>query len=555
GPAFLQQSETVWQTQIQKGEHTGYEEMKAPIRLQRESSNLQRKTDITSTSVFVTVACDKLDFPLRLNKYSSWLRLKRILAWVNRFIGNCSKRSEHRLTGELLSDEMKQAEIQLVKFTQIVEFREEWKALSNGKALPSGSRLLGLNPKIDDDGLLRSDGRLKYAEFLSYDVQFPVILPRNSWVTKLLVKDYHEKGNHATGTNQTLAALSTRYWILSGREVIREWEKECAECRRRKSKACQQIMAPLPSARLKTSLRAFAISAVDFGGPFITIQGRGKRREKRYLCLFTCLATRAVHLEMAFGLDTDSFLNAFYRMASRRGLPEEMYSDNGTNFKGADAELKSLVMKLDDVRISQSVANGGVTWHFNPPLAPHFGGVHETMIKSAKKAMQAILGNADVTDEELMTAMIGAEALVNSRPLTYQSANPADDVPLTPNHFLHGQIGVQFAPDSCDDTDFNPRKRWRRIQELVRHFWSRWLQEWVPTLNTRRKWYRTHRDVRVGDVMLVVSPDTPRGKWPLGRVLEVYPGKDGHVRVVKNQVGDGTLIRPVTKLCPLELEL
>ena len=104
----------------------------------------------------------------------------------------------------------------------------------------------------------RSDGRFKYAKFLSYDVRFPVILPRNSWVTKLLVKEYHEKGNHATGTNQTLAALSTRYWILSGREVIREWEKECAECRRRKSKPCQQIMAPLPTARLKTSLRAFA---------------------------------------------------------------------------------------------------------------------------------------------------------------------------------------------------------------------------------------------------------------------------------------------------------
>ena len=314
-------------------------------------------------------------------------------------------------------------------------------------------------------------------------------------------------------------------------------------------------MAPLPAARLKTSLRAFARSAVDFAGPFTTVQGRGKRREKRYLCLFTCLASRAVHLEMAFGLDTYSFLNAFYRMASRRGLPEEMYSDNGTNFKGADAELKSLVTKLDDVRIIQSVANKGVTWYFNPPLAPHFGGVHETMIKSAKKAIQAILGNADVTDEELMTAMIGAEALINSRPLTYQSANPANGVPLTPNHFLHGQIGSQFAPTSCDDTDFSPRKRWRRIQELVRHFWSRWLQEWVPTLNARRKWYRTRRDVRVGDVMLVVSPDTPRGKWVLGRVLEVYPGKDGHVRVAKIQIGNGTLMRPVTKLCPLELEL
>ena len=173
---------------------------------------------------------------------------------------------------------------------------------------------------------------------------------------------------------------------------------------------------------------------------------------------------------MAFGLDTDSFLNAFYRMSSRRGLPEEIISDNGTNFKGADAELKALVGRLDDEKIKQSIANKGVTWHFNPPLAPQIGGVHETMVKAAKRAMYAILGKADVNDEELITAIIGAEALLNSRPLTYQSASPADDAPLTPNHFLHGQIGGQFAPTSVDETEFNPRKRWRRIQELLRHF-------------------------------------------------------------------------------------
>ena len=179
-------------------------------------------------------------------------------------------------------------------------------------------------------------------------------------------------------------------------------------------------------------------------------------------------------------------------------------------------------MKLEYIRINQSAAKKEVKGHFNLPLALRFGGVHETIIKSA---IQAILGNADMTDEELMTAMIGAEALINSRLLTFQSANPADDVPLTPNHFLHGQIVGQFAPDSCDNTDVNPRKRLRRILELVRHFWSRWLQKWVLTLNARRKWYRTHRDVRLGDVMLVVSTDTPRGRRPLGRVLEVYPGK------------------------------
>ena len=188
-------------------------------------------------------------------------------------------------------------------------------------------------------------------------------------------------------------------------------------------------------------------------------------------------------------------------------------------------------------------------------LAPHFGGVHETMIKSAKKAIKAILGKADINDEELTTAMIGAEGLINSRPLTYQSANPADDVPLTLNHFIQGQVGGQFAPTSCDETDFNPKKIWRCIQELVRHFWTRWMREWLPGLNARQKWPQAQRDVQIGDVMLIVSSDTSRRNWPLGRVIEVYPGKDGHVRVVKIQVGDGTLIRPVTKLCPLELEV
>ena len=226
-------------------------------------------------------------------------------------------------------------------------------------------------------------------------------------------------------------------------------------------------MAPLPISRLKKSLQAFTRTAVDFGGPFITVQGQGKRRAKRYLCLFTCLGTRAVHLEIAFGLDTDCFLNSFNRMASRRGLLEEVYSDNGTSFKGADNELKLLVSQIDEDKITESAANKGVKWHFNPPLAPHFGGMHEAMIKSAKRAISAILVNADIYDEELMTAIIGAEGLINSRPLTYQSANPVDDVPLTPNHFLHGQIGGKFAPTSVDSTQFNLRKRWRWIQELV----------------------------------------------------------------------------------------
>ena len=173
------------------------------------------------------------------------------------------------------------------------------------------------------------------------------------------------------------------------------------------------------------------------------------------------------------------------------------------------------------------------------------------MVKSAKRALNAIVGNADLNDEELMTALVGVEALMNSRPLTYQSAHPGDGVPLTPNHFLHGQVGGEFAPSSVDDAGFNPRQRWRRVQEVLLHFWRRWMREFLPTLSGQQKWRRECENLRVGDVVLVVSPDTHRGQWPLGRVVEVFPGNDGNVRVVKLQVGDKKMVRPINKLCPL----
>ena len=132
----------------------------------------------------------------------------------------------------------------------------------------------------------------------------------------------------------------------------------------------------------------------------------------------------------------------------------------------------------------------------------------------------AILKNSELTDEELMIAFPGPESLINSRPLTCQSADPKVDAPLTFNHFLHRQAAGAFAPESVDEDQFNPKKRWRRVQELVRHFWRRWMQEWLPNRNARKKWFKEQRNVSVGDVVLVISPDYTRGEWPIGKVVE-----------------------------------
>ena len=559
GPKYLQDIEERWpkNTVPSASEQAKNEVKRKYLKIdQLCETSAQVLTDTqNATLIALENSSDKTSWLLNPERFSSWKRYTRTYAWVMRFVHNCHVDKEYRIKGELILDEIKDAEKQIIKNAQKEVFKDEYAALQKDKPLSRNSKLLGLCPKFDEDSLIRSDSRLQYAEFLPYDVRYPIILPRRNRVTKLIVKHYHEMGHHTAGTNQTLSALSTKYWIIAAREEIAEWEKECAACIRRKAKCTKQIMAPLPLNRLKLSLRAFTRTAVDYGGPFVTIQGRGKQRQKRYLCLFTCLASRAVHLEVAYGLDTDSFLRAFCRMCNRRGVPEEMISDNGTNFVGANQELRELINHVfQSNKLKESLVCQKIKWTFNPPSAPHFGGVFETMIKAAKRAILAILGNADINDEELVTAFTGAEALINSRPLTYQSANPEDNVPLTPNHFLHGQIGGQFAPETVEEITYDPKKQWRRIQELTRHFWHRWMREWVPSLSSRKKWHQSKKNLQVGDIVLLVSPESPRAHWPLGKVIEVYPGKDGYIRSVKLQVGDKQLVRPIVKLCPLEFD-
>ena len=484
-------------------------------------------------------------------RFSDWFKYLRVVAYVIRFIQNSSKVAKVR--GPLTVEEVNDAEIMVLRQVQQESFSDELSQVCKGEALSTSSKISPISPSLGSDGVLRGNSRLRLADHIAWEARHPIILPRKHPVTKLIVERLHKDSNHS-GTNQVLALLSAKFWLPGAREEIRDCERACMVCRRRKVQPASQIMAPLPAVRTQMSLRAFTNISVDFAGPFLTKQGRGKTRFKRYLCLFACMNTRAVHLEMAYGLDTDSFLNAIYRMTSRRGFPAQVISDNGTNFVGAARELRELVNALDKTKIQELTVNRGVVWRFNPPSAPHFNGLHEILIKAAKRAMFHVLNKADLTDEELMTTIVGAEGLINFRPITYQSSNADDAEPLTPNHFLFNQVGGQFAPESVDTEPFNPRVRWRHVQEVVRHFWKRWLTEWLPSLSPRKKWGKEKRDLGVGDLVLVLSTDTPRGKWPLGRIIEVFPGPDGHVRTADVKVKGSILRRPIVKLCPLECE-
>ncbi|XP_065190931.1 uncharacterized protein LOC135821860 [Sycon ciliatum] len=546
GPQFLQQEQSTWPPAPAQLSLT--DNAKQEVKKDHRATASQSQQQQTFTGSITAADLGRLD-PAR---YSEFNRLLHVTAWVFRFIQNCRTPASKLVTSTLTADELKDARTYHCRTAQ--QQALEYNTVRQKNSLPKASSLRQFQPFIDADGLMRVGGRLQHAEFLSFDQQCPIILPKGHRITQLIIKSYHDCGNHTCGVNHMLSELSNQYWLLGGRDEIRSCESNCARCKLRKASPAEQVMAPLPKVRVSLPLRAFARVAVDYAGPFTTKQGRGKTRAKRYLCLFACHLTRAVHLELAYGLDVDSFLQAYHRFTNRRGTPVEVTSDNGTNFVGANNELRELAEALDVDKLQRSMAQEGTRWHFNPPSGPHFGGAHEALIKVAKRALSATLSNRDTTDEELYTAITGAEALMNSRPLGYQSADPRDPLPLTPNHFLHGQQGMPFVPAGTDETQWTLKQRWRMVQDIVLQFWRRWMKEIVPELNRRKKWTQTKPDLTVGDVVLVVSPDTARGEWPLARVAEVYPGSDGHVRVVKIKVRGKYLTRPITQLCRIDAE-
>ena len=426
------------------------------------------------------------------------------------------------------------------------------KTLQQGKAVHSSSALACLRPWQDEDGLLRVDGRTRWSEDLKWDTKFPVILPRQHAVTRLLVKEAHEKAAHG-GVNLVLARLREKYWILAAREIISEMLRRCNQCRRLKAVPAQQVMAPLPTERTSRSTWPFQKISVDMAGPFLTIQGRGKPRRKRYIALFDCLAIRAIHIEVVTAMDVTAFMHAFTRMTARRGCPEEIWSDQGSNFVAASKELKELTQELSHEEVRSLTAIRGVKWRFHPPAAPHFSGVHEALIKAAKSSFKKIVLNADVTDEELQTVFTNIEGILNSRPLSYQSADGLDIVPLTPNDFLISRSNCQVLPPEASLGEKGYRQCWRRVQEIADHFWQRWLLECVPALNVRSKW-RTMRDnLKEGKIVVLVEADQERGRWPLGRITKVFPGQDGCVRTVDVLVRGKVYRRPIVKICPLRL--
>lgn len=426
-------------------------------------------------------------------------------------------------------------------------FAEELKAIKAGRSLPSDSRIASLSPEYDEaTGLLRVGGRLRHAQNLDLDTIHPVILEPSHSVSKLIIQDIDDSLHHP-GPERVLAELRRRYWVLRGREAIRKHQHSCMECRRWKAKPDVPKMADLPPSRLRLHKPPFYSTGVDCFGPFQVRIGR--RTEKRWGIVYKCMTSRSVHLDLLESLDTDAFLMSLRRFISRRGKPFELLMDNGTNFVGGERELREAVAAMSP-QLKDELAEQQISFQFNPPSAPHFGGTWEREVKSIKTALRVVLKDQTVPEPVLMTTLVEVEGIMNAKPLGYLSSDSSDLDPVTPNLLLMGRHDASL-PQAIYDPSALGRRRWRHSQALADHFWSSFIRHYLPGLQERSKWRKDGTALSVGQVVLIMDPQLPRASWPVGRITRTYPGPDERIRTASVQVKDRTYVRPVARLIPL----
>ena len=529
GPQWLRNPEDNWNVRASFNEH--------PVP--------SEERDVEQTILSVTTS-----EPPLLGKISSYNRLVRITTWILRFVNNTKRKDERFVSPALALSEIKRAEELWWRIAQRTIFFNEIDRLQKGKVLSPKSKILPFHPFLDKQGLLRVGGRLQKAG-MNFSEHHPVLLPGNHRISELMIMAEHLRLLHA-GPTLVSASLSRRFSILGGRRVIRTITSHCVKCRKVAAKPVPQVQGQLPTDRVKPA-PVFDNVGIDYAGPVLVKYGpvRKPRFTKGYIAVFVCLATKAVHLELVSDLTTSAFIATLRRFIGRRGIPSKIWSDHGTNFVGAEREIVKLLQNEEAVEeISEFCTTQKVEWKFIPERAPHFGGLWEAAVKSFKSHLRKILGEAKLTFEEFSTVLTQVEACLNSRPLTpIPEASDTIEV-LTPGHFLIGRP-LTAMPDKSEYQLVEPLRRWQLCQSLVRHLWTRWSREYLDTLQKFSKWHTTTRDYKVGDVVCLREEPMAPTKWPLARIIRVFPGSDGRTRVVTVRTSKGVYNRPIVKLVPL----
>ena len=358
-----------------------------------------------------------------LDRYSTFTKIKRITAWILRFVENCrivhgeQQETETYATPHLSVSELTAAENYWFKCAQWIDFSTEISLLRSSKPLPNRSCLRSLHPILDPSSILRVGGRQSQSNW-SYSQTHPIILHGKNHLTKLIIWTEHLRLIHA-GPNLLLCSLARQFHIIGMRKTVRSVTRRCITCRRQVIKPQPQLMGQLPPERISPD-SVFDRVGVDYAGPILVKYGMVRKTTvvKAYICIFVSLSVKAVHLEVVSDLTAEAFIATLRRFVARRGHPKLIWSDNGKNFVGAKRELHDVYQFLSQQRnkglISQFCAINKTEWRFIPERSPHFGGLWEAAVKSAKSHLRKVVGTTKLTFEELTTILTQVEACLNS---------------------------------------------------------------------------------------------------------------------------------------------
>lgn len=453
------------------------------------------------------------------------------------------------LTGILQQQELQQAERTLYKQSQEYSFKTEINDLIQGKSVSKSSHIYKLSPFLDEYGVLRIDSRIENA-CIPEEFKRPIILSQHDHITKLIIHHYHKKYHHANHET-VINELRQLYQIPRLRAAYKKVAKLCQMCKIGKVMPRTPQMAKLPRARLSSYVAPFTFTGLDFFGPIYVIVNRHK--EKRYGALFTCLTIRAIHVEIVHTLNTSSCIMAIRNFMARRGTPREIFSDNGTNFVGAERELCTAVKEVDSNELVKHFTTSFTKWQFNPPYSPHMGGAWERLVRSIKSVLYKIMPTRSPNDELLRSMMSEVENTINSRPLTYIPIDNETAEALTPNHFILGSSNGMKPLAEFSEDPVILRSTWLTSQLYAQHFWTKWVKEYLPNLTCRTKWHEKVKPLSVGDLVVVVDPGSPRNVWLRGKVIDVKLSSDNQVRSAKILTKQGVLERPTLKLAVLDV--
>lgn len=527
---------------------------KGPFELIDPESDAEIRQNAT---VLVTRTSSSSLGSTRFERFSKWTSLVKAVAYL-RHIAHSFKSKDckgwHLCRTSLTEETLTQAEHTIIRCVQNEVYAEEIKRIKAKQDLPCNSPLYKLKPIIDDEDLLRVGGRLSESNLTSQEAN-PLLIPRNHHIALLLIRHHHEAVKHQGRHFTEGAVRASGLWLVGAKRSISSFIHKCVTCRKLRGKTEQQIMADLPAERLQTD-PPFSYVGLDVFGPWEVTTRRtrgGHANSKRWAVLFSCMSTRAVHIEVIETLSSSSFINALRRFFSIRGPAKQLRSDCGTNFVGASKELKLESPKPGDTSVDDYLREQRCSWVFNPPHSSHMGGTWERMIGIARRILDSMLlqaANPSLTHEALTTLLAEVTAIINARPLVPVSSDPDTPLILTPMTLLTQKTkAIPVPPGDFTNADMF-KHQWKRVQVLADTFWARWQREYLNMLQSRQKWQCNKPNLKEKDIVLLKDKQLKRSEWSMGIIVKTLPSKDGVVRKVEVKVAHGktmkTFFRPIS---------